>query len=476
VSTAVSTPRRKAAPPKRRRETVRKIVCIGAGYVGGPTMAVIADQCPHIRVEVLDISAPRIAQWNSDALPVFEPGLDAVVRRCRGRNLFFAALGAEAVADADIVFVSVPTPTKEFGEGAGMAPDMQYCEQTARFLKAHLRDGAIVVEKSTVPVRTAETISRILHEGRAGGRIPVLSNPEFLAEGTAVRDLEQPDRVLIGCEEDAAGRAAAQVLADVYRNWVPEERILLSSVWSSELSKLTANAFLAQRISSINSVSALCELIHADVTELSRAIGSDSRIGPRFLEAGVGFGGSCFRKDILNLAYICEQHGLPEVAAYWKSVVAMNDYQVARFTRGVLAGQFNTVAGKRLAVFGFAFKPGTNDTRDSPAIAVCRRLLEERAQLVVTDPQALDNAARDLHGLAGDVQFEPDPYAAAAGAHAIVLVTHWPEFRALDYARIYASMQKPASLFDGRNWLDAPALHRIGFNVHPIGRAPLLHH
>ena len=455
---------------------VKKILCIGAGYVGGPTMAVIADKCPDLVVEVVDISAERIAQWNSDDLPVYEPGLEEVVRRCRGRNLFFKVSSPQSVADADIVFVSVNTPTKELGEGAGMAPDLQYWEQSARFLKPHLHDGAIIVEKSTVPVRTAEAISRILHDGQSGRHFPVLSNPEFLAEGTAIRDLTEPDRVLIGCEDDERGRAAAQALADVYRHWVPDARILLSNVWSSELSKLAANAFLAQRISSINSISALCEVTRADVTEISRAIGTDSRIGPRFLEAGVGFGGSCFRKDILNLSYICQQQGLTEVAAYWKSVVDMNDYQMTRFTHNIVARQFNTVAGKRLALFGFAFKPGTNDTRDSPAFYVCKKLLEEHAQIVITDPRALDNAAYDLRGLAGDLHFEPDPYAAAAWAHAVVLVTHWNEFRALDYQRIFDSMEKPASVFDGRNWLDAVALHKIGFNVYPLGKAPLVHY
>jgi UDPglucose 6-dehydrogenase len=357
-----------------------------------------------------------------------------------------------------------------------MAADLQYWEQSARYLKPHLRDGTIIVEKSTVPVRTAEAISRILHDGRNDRHFPVLSNPEFLAEGTAIRDLTEPDRVLIGCEEDARGRAAAEALASVYRHWVPAERILLSNVWSSELSKLAANAFLAQRISSINSISALCEVTRADVTEISRAIGADARIGPRFLEAGVGFGGSCFRKDILNLAYICQQQGLPEVAAYWRGVVEMNEHQMARFAHNIVARQFNTVAGKRLALFGFAFKPGTNDTRDSPAYTIARRLLDERAQVVITDPQALEHAAYDLRGVEGDLVFEPDPYQAAAGAHAIVLLTHWDEFRALDYRRLFDSMEKPASVFDGRNWLDAAALHAIGFNVYPIGKAPLTHY
>lgn len=455
--------------------TIRNILCIGAGYVGGPTMAVIADRCPELRVEVVDVDPQRVAQWNSERLPVYEPGLDTVVGRCRGRNLFFNEMTPESIAGADLVFVSVNTPTKSFGEGEGMAADLQYWEKAARYMKPHLRDGTVIVEKSTVPVNTADAIARILHEGQTERRFPVLSNPEFLAEGTAIRDLEQPDRVLIGCEQDEAGRAAAQALADVYRHWVPEARILLSNVWSSELSKLAANAFLAQRISSINSISALCERTNADVTEISRAIGMDARIGPRFLEAGVGFGGSCFRKDLLNLAYICGQQGLPEVAAYWKGVVDMNDYQMERFAQGVVTGQFNTVAGKRLALFGFAFKPGTNDTRDSPAFYVTMRLLVERAQVVITDPQALEHAAHDLRGVEGDLRFEPDPYKAAEGAHAIVLVTHWDEYRELDYERLFASMEKPASVFDGRNWLDADRLFDIGFNVYPIGKAPRTH-
>jgi len=455
--------------------SVENILCIGAGYVGGPTMAVIADRCPEIKVVVADIDAERIGQWNSDRLPVFEPGLDEVVRRCRGRNLFFETLTPDHAAQADVVFVSVNTPTKEFGEGAGMAPDLQYWEKAARFLRPHLADGTIIVEKSTVPVRTADAISRILHNDSGGRSFQVLSNPEFLAEGTAIRDLEEPDRVLIGCEETPAGHAAAEALAEVYLHWVPPERIVRSNVWSSELSKLTANAFLAQRISSINAISALCELTNADVTEISRAIGADRRIGPSFLEAGVGFGGSCFRKDILNLSYLCGGQGLTEVSEYWKRVVDMNDYQIARFTRNIVQQLFNTVAGKRLAVFGFAFKPGTNDTRDSPAAQVCTKLLEEKAQVVITDPQALDHARYDLRGLDGDLSFEPDPYQAALGAHAVILVTHWEEYRNLDYRRIFEGMEKPAYLFDGRNWIDPHELHAIGFNVFPIGKTPLVH-
>lgn len=449
---------------------ISKILCIGAGYVGGPTMAVIADQCPDIQVIVADINTERIAQWNSDNLPVYEPGLDEVVNRCRNRNLFFQVISPDAISEADVVFVSVNTPTKDFGEGAGMAADLQYWEQAARFISPHLKDGAIIVEKSTVPVKTAEAISKILHLSKDGRHFPVLSNPEFLAEGTAISDLENPDRILIGSDETESGKAAADALARVYANWIPKERILITNVWSSELSKLVANAMLAQRISSINAISALCEITNAEVGEISHAIGADKRIGPHFLEASVGFGGSCFRKDILNLSYICQQHGLAEVAAYWKSVVDMNDYQTERFARTVVTHQFNSVSGKKQALFGFSFKPETDDTRDSPAHKVCMSLLGEKATLAITDPQALDNAKYDLRGLETNITFEPDPYKAAKGAHAIVLVTHWQVFRQLDYKRIFDSMEKPAFIFDGRNCLDHKALFDIGFNVYPIGK------
>jgi UDPglucose 6-dehydrogenase len=458
---------------------IRNILCIGAGYVGGPTMALIADRCPDVRLTVVDINPDKIAQWNSARLPVFEPGLEEVVRRVRGRNLTFAPITPEAIAAADLIFICVNTPTKEYGEGAGMASDLQYWEQSTRTILAHAKPGTIVVEKSTVPVRTAEAVSRILNFERGGTHFQVLSNPEFLAEGTAVRDLEAPDRVLIGSERSEAGQAAARELGWVYEHWVPKERILYTSVWSSELSKLAANAFLAQRISSINSLSAVCERTDADITEISRAVGMDPRIGARFLEAGIGFGGSCFRKDIQSLAYLCREAGLAEVAEYWLSVVRMNDYQVARFVKAILDSLFNTVADKKLAIFGFAFKPETNDTRDAPALQVCLRLLQEQARLAVTDPQALDNARRDLSGLPGNagerVSYEPDPYRAASGAHALVLLTQWRQFKALDYERIYAGMHKPAFVFDGRNLLDHEELFRLGFNVVPIGKAPRLH-
>ncbi len=451
------------------------ILCIGAGYVGGPTMAVIADKCPDLKVTVVDINPARIAAWNSDDLPIYEPGLLDVVRRARGRNLFFTTDVPAGIRAADVIFVSVNTPTKTFGEGAGRAADLQYWEKTAREILANSDRPKIVVEKSTLPVRTAEAMRRILNSNDRGLRFDVVSNPEFLAEGTAIADLESPDRVLIGGEETADGRRARRVIADIYATWVSRDRIIESNLWSAELSKLTANAFLAQRISSINSISALCEKTEADIDEVAYAIGTDSRIGPRFLKASVGFGGSCFKKDILNLVYICEHYGLHEVARYWEAVVKMNEWQQTRFVRTMVSAMFNTVAGKRIALFGFAFKADTGDTRESAAIQVTRQLLEEHASVVITDPKALDNARRDLEHVTGDVSFEADPYVAAAGAHAVAVLTEWREYRDLDFRRILDSMVKPAFLFDGRNILDHDALFEMGFNVFAIGKSPRLH-
>jgi UDPglucose 6-dehydrogenase len=438
-------------------------------------MAVIADRCPHLRITVTDTNHERINAWNSSRLPIYEPGLDAVVARTRGRNLFFSTDIAAGIRSADIIFVSVNTPTKLFGEGAGRAADLQYWEKTAREILAHADGGKIVVEKSTLPVRTAAAMARILNSNGKGLRFDVLSNPEFLAEGSAIRDLEHPDRVLIGSEESTDGVQARRTLVEIFANWVPRDRILESNVWSAELSKLTANAFLAQRISSINSISALCEMTEADIDEVSHAIGTDSRIGSKFLKAGVGFGGSCFRKDILNLVYISESYGLSEVARYWESVVRMNEWQEARFVRGMLANMFNTVAGKRIALFGLAFKANTGDTRESPALAVARALAVERARVVVTDPEALANARADLADAEETVEFEEDPYAAAASAHAVAVLTEWDVYRTLDYDRIFDAMIKPAFVFDGRNILDHEALFAIGFNVFPVGKRPLKH-
>jgi UDPglucose 6-dehydrogenase len=364
-----------------------KITCLGAGYVGGPTMAMIAAKCPDIEVTVVDPNAARIAAWNSDSLPVYEPGLDEVVRSARGRNLHFHTDVEGAVRSGDIIFVCVGTPTKTYGVGAGRAADLCYIESAARMI-AKVSDGPkIIVEKSTIPVRTADTLLTILRNNSTNGEFQVLSNPEFLAEGTAVADLENPDRILVGGERTPAGEAAVATLVDIYARWVPRDKIITTNLWSSELSKLVANAFLAQRISSINSISALCEATGADVDEVANAIGKDSRIGPKFLKASVGFGGSCFQKDILNLVYLCEHFGLPEVAAYWESVVKMNNWQKARFTRAIVQQLFNTVSGKRIAVLGFAFKKDTNDTRESAAIDVVRGLLEENATVVIYDPR-----------------------------------------------------------------------------------------
>ncbi len=449
------------------------ILCIGAGYVGGPTMAVIAKHCPQHRVVVVDINPERIAAWQSDHLPIYEPGLDQVVQCVRDKNLFFSTDINRHIAEADIIFVSVNTPTKSFGHGAGRAADLQYWEKTARQILEHSTSPKIVVEKSTLPVRTAEAMEHILNSN--GLHFDVISNPEFLAEGTAIRDMEEPDRVLIGGRETPSGQKAVQTLVDLYTNWVPRERILTANLWSSELSKLAANAFLAQRVSSINAISALCEKTEADINEVAHAIGLDRRIGPHFLRASIGFGGSCFHKDILNLVYLCEHYGLREVADYWEQVIKINDYQQARFVSRMISSMFNTVAGKRIAVYGAAFKANTNDTRESPALAVCSALLEEHAAVVLSDPRALDNARAALGDSAGQVTFETDPYAAAQGAHAIAVLTEWTHFAQLDYKAIYQSMVKPAFIFDGRNILDHPKLYSIGFNVYAIGQAPLTH-
>jgi UDPglucose 6-dehydrogenase len=453
----------------------RNILCIGAGYVGGPTMAMIACKCPHYRVTIVDINPERIAQWNSDHLPIYEPGLDGIVRAVRNRNLFFSTDIENGIREADIIFVSVNTPTKTFGVGAGMAADLQYWEKTARQILEFATSDKIVVEKSTLPVRTAQAMERILFSTDSGVRFEVLSNPEFLAEGTAVQDLEKPDRVLIGSRQTPGGIAARNVLVEIYSNWVPLDRILTTDIWSSELSKLVANAFLAQRISSINAISVLCEKTEADVTQVARAVGMDSRIGPRFLNASVGFGGSCFKKDILNLVYICRYYGLNEVADYWNHVIEINAYQRSHFVETMLHVMFNTLSGKRICLFGFAFKADTGDTRESPAIQVAKRLLEEQADLVITDPQALINARSDLKGVSGNVQFIEDPYAAAAGSHAIAVMTEWQQYRELDYEKIFRSMVQPAFLFDGRNIVDHHRLYQIGFNVYPIGKPALTH-
>ncbi|MFK7735091.1 MAG: UDP-glucose 6-dehydrogenase [Pirellulaceae bacterium] len=459
-----------------------KICCIGAGYVGGPTMAMIAKQCPNISVHVVDLNQSRIDAWNSDNLPIYEPGLDEVVSEARGRNLQFSTQVDEAIAEADMIFISVNTPTKTFGMGAGRASNLEFIEKCARQIARVSTGHKIVVEKSTLPVRTAEAVKRILSNAGNKASFDVLSNPEFLAEGTAIEDLLAPDRVLIGGESEKA----IEALVNVYAQWVPKDRILTTNLWSSELSKLTANAFLAQRVSSINSISALCEATGADVDEVARAIGTDSRIGPKFLKSSVGFGGSCFQKDILNLVYLCEHFGLDEAAEYWDQVVKMNDYQKRRFAQKIVKTLFNTVSDKKIAMWGWAFKKDTNDTRESAAIYVCRDLLLERARIAVYDPQVpesqiradLEYVLQDENGelapyrksLIDNVTVVPGAYDAAREAHAIAVMTEWDQFKELDFDRVYKDMQQPAFVFDGRNLLDRAAMTEIGFEVHAIGK------
>ena len=469
---------------------IRSICCIGAGYVGGPTMAVIADRCRDVKVTVVDINQDRIAAWNNSdlsKLPVYEPGLDAVVGRARGRNLFFSTAVEETIATADMVFISVNTPTKTRGLGAGQASDLRWVEACARTVAKAAIGHTIVVEKSTLPVRTAEAVKAILGSVDPSWELKtfsMLSNPEFLADGTAIRDLANPDRVLIGGDN----AEAIDALAEIYSQWVPEEKILRTNLCSSELSKLTANAFLAQRISSINSVAALCEATGADVREVAKAIGTDSRIGPKFLNAGPGFGGSCFQKDILNLVYLCRHFGLPDVANYWEGVVLLNTWQQHRIARLVVQKLFGTVTGKRLAILGFAFKADTNDTREAPAIRICRDLLEEGAQLAIHDPKVdPEQISRDLNliashapeadagptrgALSGEATWWPSPDVASAmrGADAVLILTEWQEYQALDWAALASLMRKPAWVFDARGVVDSKQIASAGLNVWRVG-------
>ena len=460
---------------------IKNICCIGAGYVGGPTMSIIAQKCPEIKVTVVDLNEKRIAAWNDpnvDNIPIYEPGLSAVVAEARGRNLFFSTEVDQAIEEADMIFISVNTPTKTYGVGKGMAADLKYIELCARQIARVAKTDKIVVEKSTLPVRTASAIRDILDNTGNGVNFQILSNPEFLAEGTAVEDLLAPDRVLIGGDATVEGQNAIAELVAIYANWVPKDKILTTNVWSSELSKLTANAFLAQRVSSINALSELCEKTGADVNEVAKAIGLDSRIGPKFLKASVGFGGSCFQKDILNLVYIAKTYGLHEVADYWEQVIIMNDHQKRRFAKNIIKTLYNTVSGKKIAFLGWAFKKDTNDTRESAAIYVANDLLTEQAEISVFDPKVettqiqLDLnylATRSEAANAQGVQSASDPYQACEGAHAIAILTEWDEFKSYDWQRIYAGMLKPAFIFDGRNVLDKAALEKIGFSYQGIG-------
>ncbi|WP_339844669.1 UDP-glucose 6-dehydrogenase [uncultured Dokdonia sp.] len=461
---------------------IKNICCIGAGYVGGPTMSVIALKCPDIKVTVVDLNEKRIAAWNDenlDNLPIYEPGLAEVVGEARGRNLFFSTEVDKAIDEADLIFISVNTPTKTYGVGKGMAADLKYIELCARQIARVATSDKIVVEKSTLPVRTAEALQNILHNTGNGVRFDILSNPEFLAEGTAIQDLLNADRVLIGGESTPEGIKATDALAEIYAKWLPEERILRTNVWSSELSKLTANAFLAQRVSSINAMSELCEVTGADVQEVARAIGTDSRIGPKFLKASVGFGGSCFQKDILNLVYIAKTYGLDEVADYWEQVIIMNDYQKRRFAEKIVKTLFNTVSGKKITLLGWAFKKDTNDTRESAAIYVADYLLNEQAEVVIYDPKVSEEKIlADLDYLNSRSEAEnralvtvvTDPMEACENAHAIAIMTEWDEFVGYDWQQIYNLMQKPAFIFDGRAIFVANKMKDIGFEMYTIGK------
>ncbi|WP_398454923.1 nucleotide sugar dehydrogenase [Sphingobacterium thalpophilum] len=456
---------------------IKKITCIGAGYVGGPTMSVIAQKNPNVVVTVVDLNQVRIDAWNDtdlDKLPVYEPGLDAVVAEARGRNLFFSTDVEKAIDEADMIFISVNTPTKTYGKGKGQAADLKYIELCARQIAAVAKNDKIVVEKSTLPVRTAAALKSILDNTGNGVNFHILSNPEFLAEGTAITDLHNPDRVLIGGED----AEAIESLVKVYEAWVPRERILTTNLWSSELSKLVANAFLAQRVSSINAISELCEVTGANVDEVARAIGQDSRIGPKFLKASVGFGGSCFQKDILNLVYIARSYNLTAVADYWEQVIILNDHQKARFAENIIQTMYNTVNGKKIAFLGWAFKKDTNDTRESAAIYVADHLLEEEAHVVVYDPKVpAEQVYKDLDYLGTRspednrrlVTVINDPYEALSEAHAVAVLTEWDEFRTYDWTKIKENMKKPAFVFDGRKLLNREQLTVLGFDYYAIG-------
>jgi UDPglucose 6-dehydrogenase len=449
-----------------------KICCIGAGYVGGPTCSVIAYKCPDVKVTICDLNKERIAQWNSQSLPIYEPGLEEIVFSARNRNLFFTTDVEAAILEADIIFVSVNTPTKKSGIGAGYAADLAYIESATRMIARVSQTSKIVVEKSTVPCKTADSMRMILEaNSRPNIHFDILSNPEFLAEGTAIKDLLMPDRVLIGCLQTESGLRAQATLSSIYQQWVPKERVICSNLWSSELTKLAANAMLAQRISSINALSAICEATNADIDEVGFAMGCDSRIGPKFLKASVGFGGSCFQKDILNLVYLSRSLNLPEVAEYWNQVVIMNEYQKSRFTHKVIKNLFNTITNKKIAVLGFAFKKDTGDTRESAAISVINKLLEENAYVQIYDPKVPESQIKEDLSSHTRVKICNDAYSACKDTDAVLILTEWDEFKTLSYDIIFASMNKPAFIFDGRLILDAKKLRKIGFTVEVIGKS-----
>ncbi len=465
---------------------INNICCIGAGYVGGPTMAVIADKCPNLQINVVDSNEDRIINWNNSdlsKLPIYEPGLAAIVQRCRGKNLHFSTSVEEKIRSADMIFISVNTPTKTKGIGAGKASDLKWVEACARQVARFSSGHTIVVEKSTLPVKTAEVIKSILKAPNMNKRdennltFDVLSNPEFLAEGTAINDLNIPDRVLIGGESNEA----IEALATIYQEWVPDEKILRTNIWSSELAKLTANAFLAQRISSINSISAICEATGADVREVSRAIGSDSRIGSKFLASGPGFGGSCFKKDILNLVYLCEHFGLEEVANFWNSVVTLNNWHQKRISQLITKKLFGSLSNKIIIVLGFSFKANTNDTRESAAIQICKDLLDEGAILKIHDPKVnIQQIEKDLNS--SPTIFNPkayekestwnkvtDLYSSFNNADAALILTEWNEYSNIKWSKASQRMRRPAWVFDSRSIINPEEVTEAGLNFWRIG-------
>jgi UDPglucose 6-dehydrogenase len=448
----------------------KKIACVGAGYVGGTTMPIIAKHCPEIMTYVVDIDEARINEWNSGELPIYEPGLQEVVSKYINKNLFFTSKDLPvALKEADLIFIAVNTGTKEYGYGAGEAYDLTAWEAVARSIAKHATEPRryVIVEKSTVPVRTAEQVRRILEASKAAGtHFEVVSNPEFLAEGSAVINLDEPDRVLIGGMETESGKAAVDLLADVYAHWIDRSKIITTNLWSAELAKLAANAFLAQRISSVNALSAVCEATGAKIDEVTRVIGTDTRLGSKFLKTSVGWGGSCFKKDLNGLIYLCESCHLEEVAEYFRQVIKMNEYQKNRFGERILRTMFGTLRRKKLCVLGFAFKKDTGDTRESPAIDVCRFLVEEGAEVHIYDPKVRHNEIKSFFPKAIT---DTDPYEAARGAHAVIVLTEWDEFKDFDYKRIHDNMLRPAFLFDGRNILDHETLTKLGFLVFAVG-------
>ncbi len=458
---------------------IKNVCCIGAGFVGGPTMAVMSKFCKEIIFNVVDINQKRIDAWNNedlDKLPVYEPGLKEIVSKTRNENLFFSTNVKESIKNADMIFISVNTPTKKSGLGAGKASDLKWVENCAREVALYAIGHTIVVEKSTLPVKTAETIKRILHYETTANKnfdnkktFAILSNPEFLSEGTAINDLENPDRILIGGEDEDA----MNELEKIYLNWVKKEKIIRTNLWSSELSKLIANAFLAQRISSINSVSALCEVTGADVNDISLAIGFDKRIGKLFLNSGPGFGGSCFKKDILNLVYICDHYGLHTVSRYWNEVLRINVWQQKRISSIIVEKLFGTISDKKITILGLAFKANTNDTRESPAIKICEDLIEEGAILKIYDPKVKESQIKKLLPEKNQVNWSyySSVLEAAYDSHAIVVLTEWGDFKDLNWTEIKKIMKNPSWVFDTRNIIDVQKAKSSGLQTWVLGQS-----